>query len=215
MTQKISSWAINCRASSIGRTVRPKGPALCSNEHHNTKTPPPCSCYHIWMGSSFVISGLRQKRARIVGEITQARKVIDQRTEELAAVDTVLRLFAPDCDPDMIPPIKPASHGLFFRYRELGRICINVLRKARGPVKLDRIAAVAIEVKGLPDDTRLRKHVADTARASLMRLERRGLCAARRAGAGCVVGGGRDGLTPVPAFATLWLPHQPGSESHG
>jgi len=127
------------------------------------------------MGSSFVISGLRQKRARIAGEIAQARKVIDQRTEELAAVDTVLRLFAPDCNPDMIPPIKPASHGLFFQYRELGRICMDVLRDAKGPVTLDRVVAVAIEVKGLPDDARLRKHVTDTCRASLGRMERRGL----------------------------------------
>jgi len=75
----------------------------------------------------------------------------------------------------MIPPIKPASHGLFFRYRELGRICIDVLRDARGPVALDRIVTVAIEVKGLPDDARLRKHVTDTARAALGRMERRGL----------------------------------------
>ena len=127
------------------------------------------------MGTSFVISGLRQKRARIAGEIAQARKVIDRRTEELAAVDTVLRLFAPDCNPDMIPPIKPASHGLFFRYRELGRICIGVLRDAKEPVRLDRIVGVAIEVKGLPDDTRLRKHVTDTMRAALGRMERRGL----------------------------------------
>ena len=73
------------------------------------------------MGSTFVISGLRNKRARVAGEIAHAREVIAKRTEELAAIDTVLRLFAPDCHPDMIPPIKPASHGLFFRYRELGR----------------------------------------------------------------------------------------------
>ena len=127
------------------------------------------------MGSTYVISGLRQKRARLAGEIAHARKVIAQRSEELAAVDTVLRLFSPDCNPDMIPPIKPASHGLFFRYRELGRICIDVLREARGPVMLERIVAVAMEVKGLPNDTRLRKHVADTARGALGRMERRGL----------------------------------------
>jgi len=126
-------------------------------------------------GTTFVISGLRQKRARIAGEIAQARKVLAQRIEELAAVDTVLRLFAPDDDPDMIPPIKPASHGLFFQYRELGRICMDVLRGARGPVTLDRIVDVAIETKGLPDDRRLRKHVTDNVRANLGRMERRGL----------------------------------------
>ena len=64
-------------------------------------------------------------------------------------------MFAPDDDPDMVPPIKPTPHGLFFRYRELGRICMDVLREADGPVTLDRIVAVAIEVKGLPGDRRL------------------------------------------------------------
>lgn len=126
------------------------------------------------MGSTFVISGLRNKRARVAGEIAHAREVIAKRTEELAAIDTVLRLFAPDCHPDMIPPIKPASHGLFFRYRELGRICIDVLRDAGGPVTLDRIVAVAVEAKGLPDDKRLHKHITDTARRSLMRMTREG-----------------------------------------
>lgn len=125
--------------------------------------------------NTFVLSGLRQKRARVAGEIAHAREIVARRTEQLAAIDAVLHLFAPDYDPDMIPPIKPASHGLFFRYRELGRICMGVLRDAKGPVALDRIVAVAIEAKGLPDDKRLRRHVSDTARASLMRMERRGL----------------------------------------
>jgi len=33
---------------------------------------------------------------------------------------------------------------------------------------------VAIEVKGLPDDKRARKHFADTARTTLMRMARKG-----------------------------------------
>ena len=126
------------------------------------------------MGTTYVISGLRQKRARIAGEITHARNIVAKRSEELVAIDTVLRLFSPDTDPELIPAIKPASHGLFFRYRELGRICIDVLREAGKPVTLEHIASVAIEIKGLPDDTRLRKHVRDTARASLLRMARKG-----------------------------------------
>jgi hypothetical protein len=126
------------------------------------------------MGSTFVISGLRQKRARIAGEIAHARDIVARRSEELAAIDTVLRLFSPDTNPELIPAIKPASHGLFFRYRELGRICIDVLREAGKPVTLEHITSVAIEIKGLPDDTRLRKHVRDTARSSLKRLALKG-----------------------------------------
>lgn len=39
---------------------------------------------------------------------------------------------------------------------------------------MDRIVAVAVEAKGLPDDKRLHKHITDTARRSLMRMAREG-----------------------------------------
>jgi hypothetical protein len=50
------------------------------------------------MGNTFIISGVRNKRTR--------------RTE-LAQLDAVNRMFSPDCDPEMIPPIPAGSHGLF------------------------------------------------------------------------------------------------------
>ena len=39
---------------------------------------------------------------------------------------------------------------------------------------LDRIVDRAITAKGLEVDARLRKHITDTARASLLRMERKG-----------------------------------------
>jgi hypothetical protein len=126
------------------------------------------------MGNSFAISALRNKRARIAGEIIQAQEIVARRTKELMAIDAVIRLFTPDCDPDMIPPIRPTTRGLFFQYRELGRLCLNALRAAGKPVTLDFIADHIMEAKGLPDDKHLRKHVMDTARASLMRQAARG-----------------------------------------
>jgi hypothetical protein len=60
----------------------------------------------------------------------------------------------------------PARSCAFFRYRELGRICIDVLRDAKAPVALERIATVVMQIKGLPDDKRLRRHVTDIVRAS-------------------------------------------------
>jgi hypothetical protein len=61
------------------------------------------------MGNTFVISGLRNKRARIAGEIAHAQRLLDQRRAELAQVDAVIRMFTPDCNPDMILPIQPAE----------------------------------------------------------------------------------------------------------
>lgn len=89
------------------------------------------------MGNPFVISGLRDKRARIAGEIIQAQEIVAHRTKELLAIDAVIRLFSPDTDPDMIAPIRPASRGLFFGYKELGRLCLDALRLAGKPALLD------------------------------------------------------------------------------
>src|ERR1019366_1925245 len=126
------------------------------------------------MGDTFVLSGLRDKRARIWGEIIQAQEIVARRTKELMAIDTVLRLFSPDSDPDMIAPIRPTSHGLFFLYRELGRLCLGALRVEGKPLTLDQITSHVMLTKGLPDDRHLRKHVTDSARASLMRRAQKG-----------------------------------------
>lgn len=127
------------------------------------------------MGNTFVISGLRNKRARIAGQIAVDQQAIAKRQEQIAMLDAVILMFSPDCNPDMIPPIRPGSHGLFFGYRELSRFCMDCLRQANGPISLDQIVDRAIEAKGFTADRRLRRHVGDTARASLLRMVRRGL----------------------------------------
>jgi hypothetical protein len=127
------------------------------------------------MAEPHVISGLKAKRARIAGEIIQAQEVVARRTKELLAIDAVLLLFSPNSDPEMIAPIRPTTRGLFFQYRELARLCLSALRKAGRPVTLEWIADVVMAAKGLPDDNKLRKHVMDAARQSLMRMERKGL----------------------------------------
>src|SRR5258706_12006567 len=126
------------------------------------------------MGNTFVLSGLRDKRARIAGEIIQAQEIVARRSKELMAIDAVLRLFTHDTDPDMIAPIRPSTRGLFFQYRELGRLCLDALRLAGKPVTLDHIANHVMLAKGLPEDKHLRKHVIDSARQSLMRQALKG-----------------------------------------
>jgi hypothetical protein len=126
------------------------------------------------MGNSFVISGLRAKRARLAGEIIQAQEIVATRTKELLAIDAVIRLFTPDTDPEMIAPIRPSVRGLFFQYRELGRLCLDALREAGKPMMLDQIAAYAMLAKGLPDDRHVRAQVINNVRQSLMRQVQKG-----------------------------------------
>jgi hypothetical protein len=126
------------------------------------------------MGDTFTISGLRRKRARIAGEVIQAQEIVARRTGELLALDAVIRLFTPGSDPDMIAPTRPSSRGLFFQYRELGRLCLSALRLAGKPVMLDQVVNHVMPAKGLPDDKHLRRHVTDAARQSLMRQAQKG-----------------------------------------
>ncbi len=126
------------------------------------------------MGNSFVISGLRIKRVRLAGEIIQAQEIVARRTTELLALDAVIRLFSPDCDPDMIAPIRPTSHSLFFQYKELGRLCLGAPPVAGRPVMLDQIVNHVIAAKRFPENKHLRRHVTDSARQLLMRKAQKG-----------------------------------------
>ena len=126
------------------------------------------------MGEPHVISGLKSKRARIAGEIIRAQEIVSKRTQELLAIDTVLRMFSPDCDPDMIAPIRPTPRGLFFKYGELARLALAIMREAKRPVTLEYIVGLAIEAKGLPDDKHLRRHLTGVARQALLRMVLKG-----------------------------------------
>lgn len=126
------------------------------------------------MGNTFVLSGLRDKRARIAGEIIQSQEIVARRTKELLAIDAVIRLFSPDTDPDMIAPIRPTSRGLFFGYRELTQLCVNILREAEKPLTLDGVIDRVMATKDFSDDGRLRRRIYEITRQSLPRLERRG-----------------------------------------
>lgn len=87
------------------------------------------------MAEPHVITALRGKRARIAGKIMATQRAVDQRRAELAQIDSVIRMFNPDINLDMIAPILPGSHGLFFSYRELPRLCLDILRKAKGTIR--------------------------------------------------------------------------------
>jgi hypothetical protein len=127
------------------------------------------------MAEPHVISGLKAKRARIAGEIIHAQEIVARHTKELLAIDAVILLFSPDCDPEMIAPIRPTSRGLFFGYKELTRLCMSILREAKGPLTLGSIIDRVVATKGFPDDGKLRRRIYEITRASLLRMERKGI----------------------------------------
>jgi hypothetical protein len=136
--------------------------------------PMPLPIYSPGMAISHVLSGLHKKRARMAGEIEAAEQATASKRETLATLDAVIRVFSPECRPDMIPSVRPYLRGLFFGYRELSRLTLDALREAGGPVRLAQIAEWIATYKGLPIDARLRRSIRDAARGNLFRMERRG-----------------------------------------
>jgi len=125
---------------------------------------------------TFLIMGLHRKRARLAGDIRAAERRLAKQREALAQVDAVIRLFQPQSDPELIPPIRPTPRCLFFRHGEQTRLCVDALREARKPLRARAVAEYAILAKGLPtDDWRVMETVRERIRYALARLEKKGV----------------------------------------
>ena len=59
------------------------------------------------MRYTFAISALRDKRARLLGEIESLERKAAKLRQDMANIDATLRLFHPDADPSHITPIRP------------------------------------------------------------------------------------------------------------
>jgi hypothetical protein len=127
------------------------------------------------MRDTFTIMGLRRKRAHMAGEIEAAQSALNKRRRELATLDAVLNMFAPDTDPELIPSIRPVKKGLFFRHGEVTRLCIAALRAAEKPVMTSHVTDYAMETKGIPTEPLVREQIGATVRQTLHRLAERGI----------------------------------------
>jgi hypothetical protein len=128
------------------------------------------------MPDTFAILALRRKRAHLAGEIEAAERRIAPLRIALAHLDAVLRLFDAASNPELIPSIRPARRGLFFRHGEQMRLCLEALREAGGPMRARPVAEYAMLAKGLPvDDVEVRTVIIEHVRMALIRLERRGV----------------------------------------
>lgn len=125
---------------------------------------------------TFVIMGLRRKRARLAGEVDATERKLAKQRAELAQVDAVIRLFEPHTNPELIPAIRPTPRGLFFRHGEQVRLCLSALRKAGKPLRAAAVTEYAMLAKGLPvEDRHARAEIAEQIRTALYRLEKRGV----------------------------------------
>ena len=126
------------------------------------------------MSNSFVISGLREKRSAVAGEIVELRAKLDRLQADLFHIDAVLRLY--DVEPSEIPtkgrvPVRSA----YFGRNELTRRIRDMLRE-KGSITAVEVAAQAMRDKGLdPEaDKKLRVNFSQRILTSLHDLRKAG-----------------------------------------
>src|ERR1700690_1110322 len=105
------------------------------------------------MAETHVVSALRAKRAEISGYIHDLEKKVKRMRANLAHIDATIRVFAPDLNPDSIPPKRRYRRSRSFAKGELFRRCLDALRAANGlPIAAGEIAQAAMADKSMNGD---------------------------------------------------------------
>ena len=107
------------------------------------------------MVGSHVVSALVAKRSEVAGVIADLERRAAQRRADLVHVDAVLRLYAPELEPDCIPSRAVRRRNGWFKPGELVRMVLDTLRVAPAPMPTGEIAAAVMAQRGLdPADIR-------------------------------------------------------------
>jgi len=105
------------------------------------------------MADTHVVSALKDKRARIAGQITALEAEIGQRRADLLHIDATLRLFDDDIEPETIPPIRPRARNDWFAHGECLRRALSILRSS-DPLPTGDIVRQLMMLKGRPTEDR-------------------------------------------------------------
>lgn len=101
------------------------------------------------MGDTYLITGLTAKRAEVSGIIADLEKRIAQHRADLVHIDAVLRLYAPEVEPESIAPKAVRTRNDWFKPGELARMVLDILRVASAPMTGKEIAAEVMQRRGL------------------------------------------------------------------
>lgn len=122
------------------------------------------------------VAGLVAKRGEIAGQIELAQIRLRRLIADLDAVDTTIRLFAPELATETIktrkldPPQHQAMRG------EVKRIVLDALREAQGPITTAQVAEKVMSARCLPTgDPELRDLFGRRVNACLVQLAKKGV----------------------------------------
>jgi hypothetical protein len=89
------------------------------------------------------------KRSEVAGLIADLEREAAQQRADLVHVDAVLRLYAPELEPDCIPSRAVRRRNGWFQPGELVRMVLDMLRVAPAPLPTREIAAAVMVRHGL------------------------------------------------------------------
>jgi hypothetical protein len=101
------------------------------------------------MAEPHIVSALVAKRSEVTGIIADLERQAAQQRADLVHVDAVLRLYAPELEPDGIPSRPVRRRNGWFKPGELVRMVLDILRVAPAPMPTREIAAAVMVLRGL------------------------------------------------------------------
>jgi hypothetical protein len=126
------------------------------------------------MGDTFIISGLKEKRSAVAGQIIDLQRELDRLQADLFHIDAVLKLYGQE--PAEIPTKgRMPKRSAYFGRNEITRRCYDLLRE-KGSVRADDITVRAMREKGLDpeSDRKLRTDFTRRILVSLHDLKKNG-----------------------------------------
>ena len=127
------------------------------------------------MGDTFVISGLIQKRAEILGLAIDLENRAKHMRADLVHIDAAILLFDPDANLSAIKARQPPLAGTSFAPGEKARRIREALRVATEPLSADDIVGPLMVEKGLdPANAKLRGRLIQAVLNTLGNMRARG-----------------------------------------
>ncbi len=122
--------------------------------------------------NTYAIPALRDKRARIAGEIEALQKQILRLVEDLNSLDQTIAMFDPAYRVGSIRPVRPNRRVHLFKMGQLGRIILSAMRTAKAPMRTAEIVTAVCLSMGENKSNAHLLHA--TVRSNLNYLARRG-----------------------------------------
>lgn len=106
------------------------------------------------VGHRYAVCSLKAKRAEIAGQIERLRLDMADRRQDLAKVDEILAMLAPDLNPASIPPNKHRRYVNLFKQGELSCLVLGVLRHHKRPMGNMEVVVAIMGNGGFGPETR-------------------------------------------------------------